>query len=87
LFDTFGRDWTLLVLQSLPLAVADWQSQATRRGLHLTVVEPDQPDLLGLYGAPLVLIRPDQIVAWRGDEQALPSEIWTLLLGQALRAA
>jgi hypothetical protein len=27
---------------------------------------PD-PDLAAIYGAPLALIRPDQIVAWRGQ--------------------
>jgi len=50
------------------------------------VVELDQPDLLGLYEAPWVLIRPDQIVAWRGDASASPAEIWPLLLGYPLRS-
>ncbi len=86
LFDTFGRDWTLLVLQPQEMSWGKWQADATERGLDLTVVELDQPDLLGLYGAPWVLIRPDQIVAWRGDASASPAEIWPLLLGYPLRS-
>lgn len=81
LFDTFGRDWTLLVLQPRTREVSAWQAQASQRGLDLQVVEMHNPDLLALYGAPLVLIRPDQVVAWRGDSEASPATVWPLLLG------
>ncbi len=81
LFDTFGRDWTLLVLQAQPTAVLDWRAQALQRGIDLQVVEFDDPDLRSRYGAPLALIRPDQIVAWRGDARASIDDLWSLLLG------
>jgi hypothetical protein len=66
LFDLFGRDWTLLVLGPAPPSAAPFDSVAAARGLDLRVVRLPQPTLLALYEAPLVLIRPDQIVAWRG---------------------
>ena len=37
-------------------------------GLDLKVVRHTDPELARLYEAPLVLIRPDQIVAWRGQD-------------------
>lgn len=81
LYDTFGRDWTLLVLQPHPEAVAAWQAQAAHSGLEMRVVALHTLDLLSLYGAPLVLIRPDQIVAWRGRADARPEAVWPPLLG------
>lgn len=66
LFDLFGRDWTLLALGPQPPDTAPFQAQAKQRGMDLRVVALPQPALRELYEAPLVLIRPDQIVAWRG---------------------
>ena len=42
-------------------------------GMDLKRVQHSASELLGLYEAPWVLIRPDQVVAWRGkdDQQAL----------------
>jgi hypothetical protein len=37
-------------------------------GLDLRVVRHEDAGLRALYGAPLALIRPDQVVAWRGEE-------------------
>jgi 2-polyprenyl-6-methoxyphenol hydroxylase-like FAD-dependent oxidoreductase len=81
LFDAFGRDWTLLVLQPAPQAIQAWRAQASQRGLDLHILELDHPPLQQLYQAPLALIRPDQIVAWRGDAHADVAAIWRLLLG------
>ena len=81
LFDAFGRDWTLLVIEAAPQAVAAWQAQADLRGLDLTVFECHEPALRPLYDAPLALIRPDQVVAWRGDASVAPESVWPLLLG------
>ncbi|HSV57599.1 MAG TPA: FAD-dependent oxidoreductase [Variovorax sp.] len=66
LFDLFGRDWTLLVLGGEPADTGPFEAAAQQRGLDLQVVRLPDPQLRALYEAPLVLIRPDQIVAWRG---------------------
>ncbi|MEF2979007.1 FAD-dependent monooxygenase [Subtercola sp. YIM 133946] len=39
-------------------------------GVPVTVVELDAPALFDLWGAPAVLVRPDQHVAWRGSSLA-----------------
>jgi hypothetical protein len=65
LYDAFGFEWTLLRLAGGAgprLVAAAW-----RRGLALTEVECRIAEARDLYGADLALIRPDQIVAWRGD--------------------
>ena len=67
LFDLFGRDWTILALGSEPPDTAPFEALARVRGLDLRVVRLPQPSLRTLYESPLVLIRPDQIVAWRGS--------------------
>jgi 2-polyprenyl-6-methoxyphenol hydroxylase-like FAD-dependent oxidoreductase len=67
LFDLFGRDWTVLALGSEPPDTAPFEAIALERGLDLRIVRLAEPMLRDLYEAPLVLIRPDQIVAWRGS--------------------
>lgn len=65
LYDRFGSGFTLLQLAAAdpaPIVAA-----AAKRGVPLTVVKLDRDDARALYAAPLVLIRPDQHVAWRGE--------------------
>jgi hypothetical protein len=66
-YDLLGEGLTVLRLS----ADADPEpllSAATRRGIPLTVVDVSHlPQLRPRYGADLVLVRPDQHVAWRGD--------------------
>jgi hypothetical protein len=41
--------------------------EARRLGYPLAVLDIDTPQARALYGKKLVLVRPDQHVAWRGD--------------------
>lgn len=67
LFDAFGFDWTLLCLGEDSAAASDFAAEAAARGLSLKLLHlPQEPLLPDLYEAPYALIRPDQIVAWRG---------------------
>ena len=73
LFDTFHTEWTLLVLGDAARRAASGQAfetAAQATGLDLRVVRHDLPELQALYEAPLVLIRPDHIVAWRGHDES-----------------
>lgn len=81
LYDRFGFDWTLLQLGGVD--AAPWQAAAQRRGLPLTVLPLAQAEARDLYGADLALIRPDQVVAWRGGAAADPGPVLRQLLGQA----
>ena len=70
LFDNFNFEWTLLVLgeDKGPLAqdALKFSEAALQCHLDFKVLRFDSQELLDLYEANLVLIRPDQIVAWRG---------------------
>ena len=81
LYDRFGRDWTLLCLQSPKGAEHGFVAQAQARGLDLKVVALDAPALRALYEAPMVLIRPDQIVAWRGHASDGALQVLDQVLG------
>ena len=67
LYDLFGFEWTLLQLDP-SVDAAPFTSAAQALGLDLKVVALDLAAARDLYDAPLALIRPDQIVAWRGGE-------------------
>ena len=73
LYDTFHSEWTLLQLGPQPLDASAFLAAASRLGMDLKAVSHSADELLALYEAPWVLIRPDQVVAWRGheDQQAL----------------
>jgi 2-polyprenyl-6-methoxyphenol hydroxylase-like FAD-dependent oxidoreductase len=76
LYDAMGPEFTLLRFD--PSAeTAPLKAAAERRGVPLAVLDINATAARGLYGHRLVLSRPDQHVAWRGD--ALPSEPLALI--------
>ncbi|MCD6076770.1 MAG: hypothetical protein K0R89_708 [Ramlibacter sp.] len=85
LFDTFHREWTLLALEPQPPDTRGFEDAASALGLDLCVVRHDAPALRDLYAAPLALVRPDQIVAWRGPDDASAAEVLRLASGQENR--
>jgi hypothetical protein len=68
LFDSFHGEWTLLALGPAPPDPAGFVDAADALGLDLRVVAHADAGLRQLYEAPLALVRPDQIVAWRGAD-------------------
>lgn len=70
LFDTFHDGWTLLALGPDAPDTAPFERAAQALAMDLAVVRHADPALGALYEAPLALIRPDQIVAWRGGDAA-----------------
>jgi 2-polyprenyl-6-methoxyphenol hydroxylase-like FAD-dependent oxidoreductase len=76
IYDAMGPEFTLLrcdpSIETAPLQVA-----AERRRVPLMVLDVDTTAARGLYGHRLVLSRPDQHVAWRGD--ALPADPLALI--------
>jgi len=82
LFDRFGFEWTLLRLgQSAPLAER-LSAAAAATGMQLEIVPVSSESLRRLYEAPLALIRPDQIVAWRGSDDQDAAQIIARVLGK-----
>jgi 2-polyprenyl-6-methoxyphenol hydroxylase-like FAD-dependent oxidoreductase len=66
LYDAFGFDWTLLRLGDDPQDCGLLIEAAEKAGVPLQVVDVPAASAREIYQAPLALIRPDQIVAWRG---------------------
>lgn len=62
-----GRSFTLLRLGANAPDGARLAAAAAARGVPLSVHDVAQADVRDLYGASLVLVRPDGYVAWRGD--------------------
>lgn len=81
LFDTFHTEWTLLVLGPDHPDTTPFESVAASDGLDLRVVHLPGSEILALYEAPMVLIRPDQIVAWRGHTAENAQNVLTQVLG------
>jgi 2-polyprenyl-6-methoxyphenol hydroxylase-like FAD-dependent oxidoreductase len=67
LYDRLGFDFTLLQLGGEATLGDPLVAAAARLGIPLTYLALDAAGARELYGADLALIRPDQIVAWRGD--------------------
>jgi 2-polyprenyl-6-methoxyphenol hydroxylase-like FAD-dependent oxidoreductase len=84
LYDSFHAEWTLLALGPQPPDAQPFEHVAQAMGLDLQVVRHANPELLALYEAPLVLIRPDQIVAWRGHGAQQAATVLTQVLGHAV---
>jgi 2-polyprenyl-6-methoxyphenol hydroxylase-like FAD-dependent oxidoreductase len=80
LYDLFGFEWTLLRL-SRNAGGQRIVRAGTDAGLSLKVVDLFRDDARDLYEADLALIRPDQIVAWRGNSEEPAVEIVARVLG------
>ncbi|NIJ09630.1 2-polyprenyl-6-methoxyphenol hydroxylase-like FAD-dependent oxidoreductase [Sphingomonas vulcanisoli] len=88
LFDLFGFDWTLLAIDADAGDVAAFRTASADRGIALELVEIAMPEAKALFGAKLVLIRPDQIIAWRQTEAPVdPVAVFDAVLGGAVHHA
>ncbi len=77
IYDRLGRGFTLVALGAPAHEIQQIAGAAADRRVPLEVLRLDDPRLLQLYGAPLVLVRPDQQVAWRGN--AAPADSSALI--------
>ena len=83
LYDTLGFEFTLLRLGKKPPAAAPFVQSAATFGLPLTVVDIATEEARELYQSDLALIRPDQIVAWRGNSADDAMRVLRLASGHA----
>jgi hypothetical protein len=66
LYDAMGAEFTLLRFDA-DADVTALEATARDRGLPLKLLDVEQPDPVTFYDGRLLLSRPDQHVAWRGD--------------------
>ena len=78
IYDLLGAEFSIV---SFGVSSAPFVAAAARRGVSMTAVDlAAWPHLRERYGAALVLVRPDQHVAWRGGDASSAEQI----LGRAL---
>jgi 2-polyprenyl-6-methoxyphenol hydroxylase-like FAD-dependent oxidoreductase len=65
--DLVGECYTLLRICAGELDTSAMETAAGRVGMPFTTVDIDEPHVVELFEAPLVLVRPDGHVAWRGQ--------------------
>jgi hypothetical protein len=66
-FQALGRSFTLLAFDADASSVRDFEHTAQKLRVPLTVVRDTRDGGREVYEAGLVLVRPDQYVAWCGD--------------------
>ncbi|KUN04357.1 hypothetical protein AQI96_37235 [Streptomyces canus] len=81
LYDELGQDMTLILVDGRTAAateaVAGFRAAADRRRVPLAVVDLRRPELHDHFGNSILLVRPDQHIAWAADEA--PAEPWHIL--------
>ena len=84
IYDLLGAEFSII---SFSVSSAPFLAAAARRGISMTAVDlAAWPHLRGRYGAELVLVRPDQHVAWRGNDASGAGQILGRALGDCIRA-
>jgi hypothetical protein len=68
LYDALGPGFTLLCFDR-SACISGLVDAAAWRGLPLAVLDIEAPEAQALYARNLVLVRPDQHVAWRADAE------------------
>jgi len=76
-FEQLGRGFSLLAFDAGDNSVGAFRAAAGALPLPLTVIEDTRREACEAYGASLILLRPDQFVAWSGD--AAPADVAGLL--------
>src|SRR5262249_37264446 len=82
LYDRLGIGFTLFRLGGDPAGSAALEAAARRHGIPLAVLDHPSEAARDLYERDLVLIRPDQHVAWRGNQPPNDADmLWSKLVG------
>ena len=84
LYDHFGEGFTLLATADAKYdEILSAQEAARAVGVPLRVIRPKELVIKDLYQARYALIRPDQYVAWRGNDWPdRPELLFGLIAGQ-----
>jgi len=78
-----GFEFTLLQLGGKADAADSFRAAAKALNVPLSVVPLASDEARDLYGAELALIRPDQVVAWRGNDANTAAAVLRRAIGYA----
>ena len=67
--DLFGKNYVLLSFLGALSETSEFISAAASCAMPLNVIELNNPEIAALYEQPLVLVRPDGHVSWRGNSK------------------
>jgi 4-hydroxyisophthalate hydroxylase len=81
-YDELGPDFTLIALGASAAAQA-FEHSATDLGIPLKIIRDTAADGREKYRAPLILVRPDQFVAWTGDTGEAAASVLRRVTGSA----
>lgn len=76
LYDELGFEWTVLAPGALREVAQALVEAGTAKGLDVKLCLRDEPEAREALGDAVLLVRPDQVVAWRGGAAAEPGEVW-----------
>ena len=76
-FEELGPDFTLLAFDADDRTVEAFERAAQESKVPLKVIRDTFRDGREAYGAPLILVRPDQYVVWAGDRA--PGDVGALV--------
>ena len=82
LYDALGFEFTLLQFGAKPPDAAPFRAAAEAMHIPLATVHIACDEARNLYDADLALIRPDQIVAWRGHSAANAGDVLKRVTGR-----
>lgn len=83
-YEAFGPGFTLIASNAQTEAIHAFKEAAAAQAVPLTVVVEDQKGSeVGRYNAPLVLVRPDQFVAWVGAKPEVAPDVAFDVLARA----
>lgn len=88
LYDQLGEGFTLLRLGPHAPDVWEMIEAATKCKIPFKVVNIPDADARDLYGCDLAIVRPDQYIAWRGNQpMSDPQRQFSIFIGSAGAAA
>jgi len=81
IYDKFAVDFTLIGFRD-HLDLGSARSLAIKLNLPLKILELHNEEIRATYGASLVLIRPDQIICWRGENLSNFENVISIVTGR-----
>lgn len=85
LYDLLGFEWTVLAPTHLQAGATALAQAGTEAGLQVQVLALSAEQVGDLLDAGMLIVRPDQVVAWRGTAAQDATAIWQRVAGAQAR--